>query len=71
MSVVNFLRGDLDQNGKYSLIDLASLVNYLLREGPPPAAIMAADINADTRVDLSDLAYMLRFIYEGGPRPPQ
>jgi hypothetical protein len=71
LSVVNFLRGDLDQNGKYSLIDLATLVNYLLREGPPPAAIMTADINADARVDLSDLAYMIRYIYEGGPRPPQ
>ncbi|MBK7141794.1 MAG: tandem-95 repeat protein [bacterium] len=71
LRVVSFLRGDLDQNGRYTLLDLASLVNYLLRQGPPPVIIQTADVNADTKVDLSDLAFMINFLYEGGSRPPQ
>jgi hypothetical protein len=71
LRVVNFLRGDLDQNGKYSLIDLAILVNYMLRQGPPPVSMPAADVNGDVRIDLSDIAFMLNFLYEGGVRPPQ
>ncbi len=71
LRVVSFLRGDLDQNGKYTLIDLAVLVNYLLRQGPPPVTPETADVNADLKIDLSDLAYMINFMYDGGSRPPQ
>jgi hypothetical protein len=69
--VVSFLRGDLNQDGKYSLVDLANLVNYLVRQGPTPVSLKVADVNGDGVTDLTDLAFLVAFLYSGGPRPPQ
>jgi hypothetical protein len=69
--VVAFLRGDIDQNGRYTLVDLAALVAYLLQSGPPPAIMQTGDVNADGIINLADLTFMVSFLYGDGTRPPQ
>ena len=71
LRVVGFLRGDFDQNGKYTVADLSDLVNYLLRTGPPPVSRASADVNSDGVVDLRDISYLVAFLYGHGARPPQ
>ncbi len=71
LRVVAFLRGDIDQNGRYTLVDLAALVAYLLRSGPPPAIMQSGDVNADGIINLTDLTYLIAFLYGGGNQPPQ
>jgi hypothetical protein len=69
--VLNFLRGDLDFNNKFTLNDLALLVGYLFRNASAPKVLDAADINGDGKVDIEDVSYMVNFLYYSGPRPPQ
>ena len=69
--IVSFLRGDLNQDGKYTMLDLANLINYIVRRGPAPTTLAAADVNGDSRVNLADVAYLINFLYSGGSRPPQ
>ena len=69
-TVVNFLRGDLDQNSKYTMNDLAFLISYLYRDGDGPAIEESADVNADDLVNLLDVTYLIRFLYISGPEPP-
>lgn len=69
-SIVNFLRGDLDQNSKYTMNDLAFLISYLYRDGEQPAIAESADVNADGLVNLLDVTYLIRFLYISGPEPP-
>ncbi len=71
LRVVGFLRGDIDQNGKYTVSDLTDLLNYLLRSGPQPVSIASADVNGDGNVDLRDITYLVAFLYGDGKRPPQ
>jgi hypothetical protein len=68
--IVNFLRGDLDQNSKYTMNDLALLISYLYRDGDAPLVAESANVNGDERVDLLDVTYLIRFLYIGGPVPP-
>jgi hypothetical protein len=68
--IVNFLRGDLDQNSKYTMNDLALLISYLYRDGNAPLVAESANVNGDERVDLLDVTYLIRFLYIGGPVPP-
>jgi hypothetical protein len=71
LRVVAFLRGDIDQNGRYTLVDLAALVAYLLQSGPAPAIMQSGDANGDGIINLTDLTFMVSFLYGDGSRPPQ
>ncbi len=69
--VVSFLRGDIDNNSKYTMNDLAWLIAYLYRGGPPPLNIEAADVDGDGDVNIGDVTYLILFLYHSGPQPPQ
>jgi hypothetical protein len=69
IQVVAFLRGDVDQNNRYSMNDLVILINYLYRDGPKPANMEAADVNSDGSVNLTDVSYLVLFMFGGGSLP--
>ena len=66
-----FLRGDVDNNAKYTMNDLAYLIGYLYRQGPSPTPMEAADVDKDAGVNIGDITYLINFLYLNGPRPPQ
>ncbi len=66
-----FLRGDVDNNAKYTMNDLAFLIGYLYRQGPAPQPMEAADVDHDDAVNIGDISYLINYLYLNGPRPPQ
>jgi hypothetical protein len=71
LRVVAFLRGDVDNNSKYTMNDLTYLIGYLYRQGPAPMSMQAADVDKDGSVNIGDVTFMINFLYLNGPRPPQ
>ncbi|MFH1374703.1 MAG: Ig-like domain-containing protein [bacterium] len=69
--VNNFMRGDTDDNDKYTFNDIVVLTNYLFREGNIPLPSEAGDADLSGSINVSDIAYMVNFLYNSGPRPPQ
>jgi PKD repeat protein len=55
--------GDANMDGKFSLADLNTVVDWILLRTPPPvrgmAAFTTADVNGDQKVDLMDLNIMV------------
>jgi hypothetical protein len=67
---VQFLCGDVNNNGIVDLGDLVYLISYLYKSGPPPVPILhAGDANCDEKVDLGDIVYLITYLYKDGPAP--
>ncbi len=69
--VVAFLRGDIDNNSRYTMNDMAYLISYLFRQGPEPVTMVAADVDNDGSVNILDVTYLINFLYFNGPQPPR
>jgi hypothetical protein len=70
LRVVNFLRGDVDDNARYTMNDLVTLLGYMFRGGVAPEHMEAADVNADNSINVADVTYLVNYLYFSGPRPP-
>lgn len=68
--VLNYRRGDANNDGKISLADVIYIANYLLKGGPAPYPLDAGDCNADKKINLADAIYLANYIFKGGPEPP-
>jgi len=66
---VSFLRGDMDQDNIYTVNDLALMIDFLFREGQPPAIEEISDVDKDGRTSISDLSYLIFYMYKNGPPP--
>lgn len=62
-----FRRGDSNEDGFVNLADVISVL-YGVFQAPPPC-IEAADINADSELDVSDAIQLIEFIFVGGDSP--
>ena len=64
-------KGDLDNNGKITLVDLDAMVNFLVSTGPPFIADVGADNCGDFddngQVSLLDLDAMVNILINAGP----
>ena len=67
----SFLRGDLDDNAKYTMNDVVYVVNYIFHNGQAPNPLNAGDIDYSGGINVADIAYLINFMYKAGPRPPQ
>jgi len=65
-----FVRGDVDGNGRVELTDGVFVFNFLFLGGPPPACRAAADTSRQGDVNLTSGVYVLNFLFLGGPAPP-
>lgn len=68
--VVSYLRGDLDNNSKFTMNDIAYLISFLFRDGPAPNVAETADVDADGSVNIGDVSYLIYYVYYYGPQPP-
>jgi hypothetical protein len=66
---VQFLRGDVNEDDKVSLLDIVYLINYLFKFGPAPELIQSGDANCDGKVSLSDIVYLINYLFKFGPAP--
>ncbi|KAA3633013.1 MAG: hypothetical protein DWP97_09955, partial [Calditrichaeota bacterium] len=67
----SFLRGDLDDNTKYTMNDVVFIVNYIFHGGQAPNPVNSGDIDYSGGINVADIAYLINFMYKAGPRPPQ
>jgi len=65
----DFIRGDANGDGLIDLADIVHLINFLYRNGDPPAPMEAGDANSDGIVDVADVVYLVNYLYRGGDPP--
>jgi hypothetical protein len=68
--VVEPICGDVDDNGSQANVaDLTYLVNYLFREGTPPAVMAMANVDGEGGVNVTDITYLVNYLFRSGPVP--
>ena len=68
--VLNYRRGDANNDGSVNAADVIWIANYILKSGPAPYPREAGDVNADTKINLADAIYLANYIFKSGPAPP-
>lgn len=63
------LRGDANDDGEVTLVDIVYLINYLLKSGFAPYPLCEADVNCDGEVDVVDVVYLVNYLFRSGPAP--
>ncbi len=65
--------GQLGPGGEIDVADLAYLVDFLFRSGPPPPCADEGNIDGQSgpggTIDVADLSYLVDFLFRGGPPP--
>lgn len=55
------IRGDVNDDGKVSIIDVTALINYLLG-GNESINLLAADVNSNGEIDINDLTELINLL---------
>ena len=67
---VQFLCGDVNNDGVVNVGDAIYILNYLFKHGPVPVPSMCVgDVNNDELVNIGDAIYILNYLFKGGPPP--
>jgi hypothetical protein len=66
---IQFLRGDVNVDGKRTVSDAVYLINYLFKGGPSPNPLLSGDLNCDGKVTIADVVYLINYLFKGGPPP--
>ncbi|MDH4223009.1 MAG: SBBP repeat-containing protein [candidate division Zixibacteria bacterium] len=69
LKYVQFIRGDVNEDGYLSVLDVICLIDYLFKSGPAPEPLQSGDINCSGRVSLSDIVYLISYLLKIGPLP--
>jgi hypothetical protein len=64
-----FRRGYVNPDGKFDIADGIHIINYLVRSGPEPACLDAADINDDGAVDVTDGMLAVFYLFQPPTTP--
>jgi hypothetical protein len=67
---VDFIRGDVNGDGRVSVSDAYRILMWYLGGSEPPQCMDAADANDNGRVDGNDGAYLIQAQFAGGPPIP-
>jgi hypothetical protein len=67
---IQFIRGEVNNDGLNNLADVVYLFNYIFLGGPRPSCFDAADANDDGDLDLSDPIWIISYQYYSGPIYP-
>ena len=60
---------DFNADGVIDIADAVFLINYVLKDGPPPVPEWTGDVNGDTIVDIEDVYYLINYLYRDGSPP--
>ena len=58
----NFMRGDVDQDGRVTISDVTALIDILLSGETAP---QTADCNQDSSVNISDVTALIDYLLSG------
>ncbi len=71
LSVVTFLRGDTNADGRVNISDPVATLDFLFTGGQAPRCLDAADVDDNGSVMLSDAVIVLDFLFRSGLRPQE
>ena len=60
LPVASYIRGDVNNDGKVSINDVTTLINYLL--GSPETIIVRNDVNLSGAVNISDVTDLIKYL---------
>ncbi|UCD93449.1 MAG: hypothetical protein JSU69_06655 [Candidatus Zixiibacteriota bacterium] len=63
------LCGDADGSGGINILDVACLINFLYRDGPPPVHPELGDTDASGNINILDVTCLVNYLYKDGPEP--
>jgi hypothetical protein len=69
LTVLPYLCGDANSDGRVDVGDAVSLMNYIFRGGRPPEPIACGDVNSDGAADIGDAVFLVNYIFKEGPPP--
>lgn len=61
----DFLKGDVDGDGKVNISDVTALIDYLLIHNPDGINAQAADVDGDGKVNISDVTALIDYLLLG------
>ena len=61
--------GDCNADCTIDIGDVVYLIEYLFRNGDPPAPTGVGDANCDGVVDVGDVVRLIGYLYKGEPPP--
>jgi len=56
------LKGDINMDGEVDVVDVTTLVDYILKNNPSPCDVDACDVNENGEVDVADVTYLVDII---------
>ncbi len=66
----DFVRGDIDGDGKIAINDPILILGYLFKGTEVVVCADAADANDSGKIDIADALYLLQYLFAGGAEPP-
>ena len=60
--IASEIRGDVNGDGTVSIIDVTTLINYLLTHNASGVNVSAADCNQDNNVNISDVTALINYL---------
>ena len=57
-----FLKGDINMDGEVDVIDVTTLVDYILKNNPSPCDVDACDVNENEEIDVIDVTTLVDII---------
>ncbi|MFQ6007912.1 MAG: M28 family peptidase, partial [Candidatus Zixiibacteriota bacterium] len=65
-----YICGDINGDGSNpNVVDVTYLVDYLMRSGPPPPVMEAANVDGEGGVNVADITYLVNYLFRNGPAP--
>ena len=69
LRTIEFIRADVNADGRIDALDAQSLLSYLFGDGGRPTCLDAADVNDDGEVNLADSTLLLAYLSGGAGLP--
>jgi len=63
------LKGDLNKDNIFDVLDVVALVNVAFRGLPEPCPPGIADVNCSGDIDILDVVLLVNHVFRGGPQP--
>ena len=61
--------GDVNTDGKTSIVDVVYMINWLFNDGPPLCPELSGDVNQVKGVSIADVVYLINYIFNDGASP--
>lgn len=66
---LDWVKGDVNGDGKCNISDCVSLIRHIFLGGIAPSPSMVGDVDCSGAITVSDVIKLIAYIYSGGPAP--